>query len=147
MSYKGTFKPKNPKKYSGDVESIIYRSLWERKVFQWCDTNDIVVKWSSEEIIVPYICKTDGQEHRYFVDLFIQLKNGKTLLVEIKPHKQTLPPKKPSRVSKKYLGEVMVYGKNTSKWEAAEKYASKRGWHFLVWTEHDLKKLGIKVIG
>src|SRR5574343_1605682 len=100
MAYKGKFKPKNPHKYRGDPTDIIYRSLWERNAFRWCDTSDAVEQWSSETVVVPYICKTDGKRHRYFVDLWIRLANGKTMLVEIKPKAQVIPPTKRSRVTK-----------------------------------------------
>ena len=60
MAYKGKWKPKNLEKYEGNPFNITYRSLWERKAFKWCDENPEVRSWSSEEIIVPYISKTDG---------------------------------------------------------------------------------------
>ncbi len=84
--------------------------------------------------------------HRYFVDLFIRMKDGKCYLIEIKPKAQTLPPKQKSRKSKKYLREVMTYGKNQYKWKAATKFAHKRGMIFQVWTEETLKGLGIKLL-
>ena len=40
MSYKGKFHPTNRKKYKGDINNIIYRSLWERKFMVYCDEND-----------------------------------------------------------------------------------------------------------
>ena len=39
MSYKGIYRPSNPKKYKGDSKNIIYRSLWERKFMNYCDLN------------------------------------------------------------------------------------------------------------
>jgi hypothetical protein len=84
--------------------------------------------------------------HRYFVDIKMQMEDGKTMLVEIKPHKETLPPKNPGRKTRKYITEVMTYAKNISKWEAAREFAADRGWEFVVWTENDLKNLGIKLL-
>jgi len=144
--YKGKYKVKNKKKYEGDHTNVVYRSSWERAAFKWLDNHKDVVGWSSEQIIVPYRCKTDNRVHRYFPDLFIRMKDGRTYLIEIKPDKQTRPPKKRSRKTKKYLTEVMTYAKNQSKWEAAQAYANKRGLIFQVWTETTLRSLGIKIL-
>jgi len=54
MSYKGTFKPKNPSKYNGDANNIIYRSLWELRVMKYLDDHPKVIWWASEELIIPY---------------------------------------------------------------------------------------------
>lgn len=144
--YKGKFRPKNPDKYEGDFRNIVYRSLWERQVFKWIDENPDVMKWSSEETIVPYRCATDNKYHRYFMDLKVRFKNGQTYLIEIKPKKQTEQPKRKSRITKAYVNEVMTYAKNQSKWKAAEEYCKDRGWIFEVWTETTLKNLGIKLL-
>ena len=37
MAYSGKFKVKNLNKYKGDFDNVIYRSLWEKHVFKWCD--------------------------------------------------------------------------------------------------------------
>jgi hypothetical protein len=115
-------------------------------VLKWLDENSNVIKYSSEEVIVPYRCKTDNRVHRYFVDLKITFKNGDTYLIEIKPKKETLEPKKRARASKGYLTEVLKYVKNISKWEAAHAYAVQRGWKFEVWHEDTLKGLGIRLL-
>ena len=146
MAYKGRYKIKNPDKYLGNPTNVIFRSLWERNTFRWCENNPKVRAWSSEEIVVPYKCKVDNKLHRYFVDLYVEMNNGQTILVEIKPKKETLPPKQPKRKTKKYINEVMTYIKNTSKWEAANQYANHKGWKFQVWTEETLKNLGIKLL-
>ena len=145
MAYKGKYTIKNTKKYLGDPTKVIYRSLWERQAFKWCETNPRVKKWNSEEIVVPYKCKTDNKIHRYYVDLLVELDNKYIILVEIKPKKETEPPKG-KRKTKKYIREVMTYVKNTSKWEAANQYANHKGWKFQVWTEDTLTNLGIKLL-
>jgi len=146
LSYRGKFSPKNHSKYRGDVTNIVYRSLWERQVFRWLDEQTSVKSWSSEEVVVPYRCKTDGQMHRYFVDIKFELTDGRVFLVEIKPKKETKAPKNPGKKTKKYLTEVMTYAKNISKWEAAKEYATDRGWNFQVWDEDFLRSLGIKIL-
>jgi hypothetical protein len=145
-TYKGKYRIKKPEKYNGDIRNVTYRSLWERQAFRWCEERDDVVSWSSEETVIPYRCKTDNKIHRYFIDLKIKFSNGRTVLVEIKPESQTKPPKKPSRQTKKYINEVMTYVKNESKWKAASQYADNYGYHFEIWTEKHLKKLGIKLL-
>lgn len=144
--YSGRFRPKNIPKYAGDYTKIKYRSMWERQVFKWCDDQSQVLKWSSEEDIIPYRCKTDGKMHRYFVDLKVTFNTGDTYLIEIKPKKQTEEPKVRSRKTKKYINEVTTYAKNISKWEAAEKWCNKRGYKFAIWTEETIKGLGIKLL-
>ena len=46
MSYKGKFRPKNPKKYKGDPTNIIYRSLLERRFMVYCDDTPAIIKWA-----------------------------------------------------------------------------------------------------
>lgn len=145
-TYKGKYRIKKPEKYMGDPKNVTYRSLWERQAFRWCEDRDDVVGWSSEETVVPYVCPTDKRAHRYFIDLKIKFRNGRTVLVEIKPKKQTIPPKKPSRQTQKYINEVMTYVKNEAKWKAASKYAADRGYHFEIWTEDTMKQLGMKLL-
>lgn len=145
MAYKGKYTIKNTKKYLGDPTKVIYRSLWERQAFKWCESNPRVKKWNSEEIVVPYKCKTDNKIHRYYVDLLVELDNKNIILVEIKPKKETVPPQG-KRKTKRYVREVMTYVKNTSKWEAANQYAEHKGWKFQVWTEDTLTNLGIKLL-
>lgn len=141
----GKYKPKNPSKYVGDPTDIIYRSSWELKFMNWCDSNTAVVKWASETTVIPYICPTDNRPHRYFVDFKIQVRNKmdelKTYLVEIKPDIQTRPPAPPKRKTKRYITEVMTWGKNEAKWRAAREYCKDRGYEFVILTE---EHLGIK---
>lgn len=145
-SYRGKFSPKNPDKYRGDVMNIVYRSLWERQFFRWLDEQSFVKSWSSEEVVVPYRCKTDGQIHRYFVDVKFEFQDGRIMLIEIKPKKETVPPRNPGRKTRRFITEVMTYAKNISKWEAAKAYAKDRGWIFEVWDEDMLRSLGIKIL-
>lgn len=145
--YKGKYRVKNPSKYVGDISNVIYRSHWEMLAMKWCDENSKVEKWGSEVIVIPYICTTDRKKHRYFTDLYIKFSNGKTLIVEIKPEKQTIEPKSTRGKSKKrFLQECATYSKNTSKWKEADKYCKKRGWTFQIWNEKTLRGLGMKLI-
>jgi hypothetical protein len=143
-TYKGRYKPTNVEKYAGDPNNVVYRSGWERSVMKWCDTSPQVVQWVSEEIIIPYICETDNRPHRYFMDFLIKFKDGRTVLVEVKPAKETIPPKTgKGRSRRTILNEGMTYIKNQSKWKAAQEYALDRGWHFEIWTEKELTAMGL----
>jgi len=146
MAYKGKYKIKNPDKYAGNPNTVVFRSLWERNTFRWCENNPKVKLWNSEEIVVPYKSTVDKRLHRYYVDLLIQMDNKQTYLIEIKPKKETMPPPKRSRKTRKYINEQLTYIKNNDKWEAADQFAKHKGWKFQVWTEETLKNLGIKVL-
>lgn len=141
-TYSGIFKPKNPDKYKGNVNNIIYRSSWERSVFKWLDENKDIKKWSSEEVIIPYFYEIDKSYHRYFPDVYYETTENKKFLIEIKPHKETQKPKGKRR-TKQYIEEGYTYIKNQNKWEAAEHYCKKKGWKFSIWTEKHLQKMGL----
>ena len=55
MSYKGKYRPSYPEKYRGDYTNIVYRSLWELKFMKYCDSNENILEWGSEEIVLPYV--------------------------------------------------------------------------------------------
>lgn len=135
--YQGKYKVKNPHKYMGDINNIIYRSSWELKFLNWCDSNQHVVKFSSEEVVIPYVSPVDNRPHRYFVDFKIVLSTGKTYLIEIKPACQTVPPTG-TKKTKRLLQETATFLVNQAKWDAAEKFAKVRGWEFKVLTEYDI---------
>lgn len=145
MSNKGFFRPKNPQKYKGNPTEIVYRSSWECRVMNYLDNNSSVIQWSSEEIVIPYLSPIDRKVHRYFPDFYIKVKdrngNIKEMIWEIKPKKQSIQPKKQSRVTQKYINEVVTWGINEAKWKAAQEYCLDRGWQFKVLTEEDI---GIK---
>lgn len=145
MSYKGKFQPSYPNKYKGDHRNIIYRSLWERKFMVYCDLNENILEWGSEEVALPYRSPLDNKVHRYFPDFYIKVreKTGriKKYLIEVKPFKQTKEPVPQKRKTKSYIYEVTEYAKNQAKWSAAREYCKDRQWEFKVLTEHEL---GIK---
>ena len=109
---------------------------------RWCDTNDSVLEWGSETVIIPYVSPVDGKIHRYFVDFFVKIKNKdgsiQKYLVEIKPEKFTKPPEIPKKKTRKFIDEVFLYGTNQAKWKAANEFCINQGWKFLVLTEKDL---------
>ena len=138
----GFFKPINPKKYMGDPTNIVFRSGWEKRVMDWCDTNLNVVRWSSEEVVIPYISPLDNRPHRYSVDFYVEAigRDGqiRNLLLELKPDAQTQEPKKQTRKTKRYITEAMTWGVNQAKWKAAKEYCQEKGWEFQLITEKEL---------
>lgn len=145
MSYHGIFKPEHPEKYIGNVNNICYRSSLEFKFFRYCDGNNNILEWASEEIVVPYISPIDNRWHRYFPDICLkQIKNGniEVIMIEIKPESQChAPVQKGKKPSKRYIREVYEWGRNSAKWSAAEEYCKKKEWKFIVITENNIKKL------
>ncbi len=146
MSYKGKYKIKNAEKYMGDISKIRFLSLWELSVMKLLDNSHEVAKWNSEDVKINYVCATDGKQHKYLVDFFIIMTNGKRLLVEVKPKKQTIVPKIPKRKTRKYLTEQYYWIKNNSKWDAAREFAAINNAEFQIWTEDHLRRLGIKIL-
>lgn len=145
MSTKGFFKPRNPKKYRGDPTKIVYRSSWELKFMGYLDAHSDVVEWASEEFSIPYRSPIDNRIHRYFPDFLVKKVNAdgtkETVVVEIKPFKQTKPPEVRKKQTKQYLQEVYTWGVNSAKWDAAREFCKDKKWKFMIMTEHEL---GIK---
>lgn len=144
MAYSGIYKPINPKKYKGNPQRIIYRSLWERKLFVYCDSTPNIIEWGSEEIIVPYLCPTDGKYHRYYPDVYIKVLSStgeyKKYIIEVKPKKQVEGPSpNPKRKTTSWKNEVRVFAKNQAKWKAARNYCKDRNMEFIILTEDHLK--------
>ncbi len=142
MAYRGKYYPSFPRKYKGDPTKIIYRSLWERKFMVYCDKNTKILEWGSEEIALPYISPHDSRVHRYFPDFYIKVQENtgkiKRYLIEVKPLKQTVKPKRPKRQTKGYIREAFEYARNQAKWKAAREYCADRMWEFKVITEKEL---------
>ena len=144
-SIKSRYKPTNPQKYTGNPNNIICRSSWERKFCQWCDRKDNVISWASEEISIPYVSPKDNRVHKYYPDFLIKVKESnnriKTYVVEVKPKKQTLPPKPRKRATKSYIYECTTYAVNQAKWKAADEFCRDNRINFKIVTEDEL---GIK---
>lgn len=144
-SYKSKYKPNYPNKYKGDPNNIICRSSWERRFCSWCDLNENIISWGSEEFFIPYLSPVDNRVHRYFPDFIIKVKEStgqiKTYVIEVKPKRQTQPPKPKSRVTKGFLYEAKTYAVNQAKWKAAVEFCKDRMLEFKIITEDEL---GIK---
>ena len=144
-SIKSKYKPSYPQKYQGDANNIICRSSWERKFCRWCDLNESIIAWGSEEFWIPYLSPVDNKIHRYFPDFIIKVQEQsgqvKTYVIEVKPKRQTQPPKPKSRMTKGFLYEAKTYAVNQAKWKAADEWCKDRMLEFKIITEDEL---GIK---
>ena len=108
----------------------------------WLDQNPNIISWASEELTVPYVSPIDGKWHRYFPDFLVKVRTKenalKTMMLEVKPKRQTEEPEKKKRVTKQYINEVKTYGVNQAKWKAAIDYCADRKWEFKLITEDHL---------
>tara|TARA_B100000287_G_scaffold421408_1_gene462069 strand:+ start:43 stop:495 length:453 start_codon:yes stop_codon:yes gene_type:complete len=144
-SIKSKYKPRNPRKYKGNPNNIVCRSNWEKKFCQWCDTNENILLWASEEFSIPYVSPLDRRVHKYYPDFLIKVQEGggaiRDYVIEVKPKRQCIPPKRKSKVTKSYIYEAKTYEVNKAKWRAAEDWCKDRRLIFKVITEDEL---GIK---
>ena len=144
-TYKSKYKPSFPKKSKGNPNNIICRSSWERRFCRWCDLNDSILEWGSEEFYIPYLSPIDNRVHKYFPDFIVKLRENsgriKTYVIEVKPKKQTRPPKPGKKKTKSYIYEATEYAKNQAKWKAAVEFCKDHMIEFKIITEDEL---GIK---
>ena len=140
--HQGKFHPRNPKKYKGDFNNIVYRSSWELKFMRYCDRNESILEWGSEEFFIPYFDPTTNKVRRYFPDFIVKIKESsniiKTYVIEVKPKRQTLPPKVGKQKKKTLINEAITYEKNVAKWKAAKEWCDDRRINFKIITEEEL---------
>ena len=116
----------------------------ELNFMKWCERSEKVLKWNSEEVVIPYISPMDKKRHRYFPDFLIQTNKGWTL-IEVKPLVQTKPPKKiliekvTLKKKRRYVKAVKTWLINEAKWNAAKKVCEVNGWKFELMTEKQLQ--------
>jgi len=137
----GVYYPQNPIKFS--ESKCIYRSNYELQFLKWCDANPKIEKILYEKIVIPYKCKTDNKLHRYYVDCMISMKEStgiKKYLIEIKPFRQTIPPKHSKRKKQStILQENFNWVKNNKgKWPAAKQFCKMKGWRWCILTERGI---------
>lgn len=137
----GPFTIKNPKKYVGKGTPR-YRSGWEHAFMRFCDTNDNVLQWASESLVIPYRHPLTGKMTNYIPDFLITYKTrGNTVIaevIEIKPKKQSVIE---SKMSSRDRAVVAI---NYAKWDAATKWCKRNGLRFRVITEQDMFHNGNK---
>jgi len=135
----GWFEPTNPAKYVGKGTPR-YRSGWEHSFMRFCDSNDHILQWASESIVIPYRHPLTGRMTNYIPDFFITYRTRdntvRAELIEIKPKKQSVVE---SKMSSRDRAVVAV---NYCKWDAATKWARRNGIVFRVITEDQMFKNG-----
>ena len=140
----GSYTVINKSKYIGNVSSVYYRSSWEQRVFLYMDISPNILKWSSEEISIPYIKPTDNKPHRYFPDLYAEVltsTGAKKFLIEIKPTKDTeiyKPKKTTSKSQQRIVESAITVAINEAKWDAAREWCKINSITFMIWTEKEL---------
>lgn len=134
----GTFIPSNPEKYIGDVNQIYFRSGWELEYYQFCDRTPEIIKYSVESVHVQYINPIDKKPHRYFIDVYMEISrpdgSHTKWLIEIKPEKYTIFPKRPKKETKSsmrnYTRDYNTTLINIEKFRAAKYYSKQLGASF-----------------
>jgi hypothetical protein len=100
-----------------------------------------ILSWASEEITIPYLSPVDGKWHKYYPDFVVKVKNKdnttRTMMLEVKPKKQTQQPIPQHHVTQRYITEVPTSGV-TGEMESLSKYCLDRGWEFKIITEEHL---------
>lgn len=135
------YKPINPSKYVGNINEIIMRSSWEKKLALFLDLTESILKWGSEIKAINYYSRVDGKVRRYYPDFWLIAKQPdgteKKYIVEIKPNSQTKPPRK-TKNQEAYREAIKTWIRNQDKWEAAKDFANKHGFTFLILDEYTL---------
>lgn len=112
-----------------------------------CDLSPDIIKWGYEQHIIPYYLPTDKKVHRYIIDFWIEKKDNKKYLIELKPDyklRKPTPSKKTTlRTLSDYQYEVLDYIKNQMKWKFAKEFVKKINCEFIIITDKDLKKVKI----
>ena len=137
MARTGFYELKNPHKYLGVNRKLKYRSMWERNIMKWCDMEHNIVRWSYEQIIIPYKSPIDKRNHKYYPDFYIERSNEKGIekfLLEVKPQNQVITPAKKAKAT---IYEMKTYAVNEAKWIAALRYCKKRNLTFKIITEYN----------
>lgn len=142
------YEVKNPHKYIGpDLDNVVFRSSWEKHMFEFFDGNPNVLAWASEPYFIEYMKPVnDGhgnvkmKKAKYYPDLYVEYvdADGKLHkeLIEIKPEKQTKPSRSRSPTTK--LMENYTFAVNTAKWAAAEAWCKERDIEFKKYTEKSI---------
>ena len=139
--HKSIFTPVNREKYVGHWP-IVARSSWETKMMKFLDSDPRVLQWSSESIVIGYINPITHKPTRYYPDFLVKLTDGTNEwfeVIEIKPYKQTIPPKiTKGKKRKTILTEAKAWALNSAKWTAALAYCQARNFRFRIMTEREL---------
>jgi hypothetical protein len=118
---------------------VIFRSSYEHKFIWWLERSSSVKRWGSEPICIEYRLPNDEKVHHYWPDYLVEMTDGTVVLVEVKPHNQTVPPDP-------YLNDrdslaYRTYVKNYCKWKAANEFCKRNNMQFKILTEKTIERL------
>jgi len=132
----GKFVPTQPAKYIGNKVPT-YRSSWEWRFMNFCDTHPGIQRWACESIKIPYRNPLTGRNSIYIPDFLIQYvdKTNATHVdvIEIKPQNQAVL----ESVGKNKIRQAQ-FVQNQAKWSAATAWCRQQGIRFRVVTENEL---------
>lgn len=133
---KGLYTPLHPEKYLGNPAKIRFLSSWELRFMNFCDVNENVIAWGSEEFRVKYFNPIKNKVCDYIPDFIIKYKDASgtiiTEVIEIKPLKESVLRAKMSTYDKVQLTI------NHAKWTAAKAMCDAAGIKFRVITEAEM---------
>ncbi|MDR9748544.1 TnsA endonuclease N-terminal domain-containing protein [Paenibacillus taichungensis] len=98
---------------------IHWDSFLERDYIRLADFDQDVHELYHQPLCIHYM--QNGKRLRYFPDFKVILKNGKTLIVEVKPF------------------ELLDDPKNQIKFEVGRRYCEEKGWLYQVFTEREIR--------
>jgi hypothetical protein len=154
--HQGLFVPVNEKKVIklNAEGGLYYRSGLERKVMNYLDNHPKIIHWAAELIQVPYMKNVWNEDmkmmtktsHIYFPDFYYEMDMGnsvvKKVVIEVKPHSETIPPVTPKNPTRKQLENfkysVNMYSQNMDKWKYCIEFCKRRGFEFIILTEKHL---------
>lgn len=133
----GVYEVVNTEKYVGSKKPY-YRSSWELAFMRLADQHPNILKWSNENVKIPYRNPVTGKYTNYVPDFMIQYidKNGKEHieLIEIKPSSQT------TLESARGKRDALHVAVNAAKWTAAQEWCKRKGIRFKVINEDQIFK-------
>jgi hypothetical protein len=159
----GFYEIKNVDKYIGDPTKCMYVSSWELRFMIYLDNLDLVHRWASEEIAIPYYLPNEHghmQIHNYFPDFYVEYTKKsdpeylEKVVIEVKPttdinpnfvewhedgsfHIKPITSKSPKAVQNR-MYQLNEFQKNLFKWDAAKKWCEERNMLFHIVTEQEM---------
>ncbi len=101
-------------------KDLHYASSYELMAFEKLELDDNVASYDRAKMAIKYVKPDDHRMHRYVPDIFVEMKDGKKMLIEVKPFSM--------------LEDDCVKAKSY----AGKLYCDKKGFNYAVWSESDL---------
>ena len=130
---------------------LYYRSSLEQKFMIYLDNNDSIIHWNTELIKIPYVqnawnntlCEMNTSDHNYYPDFYYELKRKdgsiSKVVAEVKPYKDTKPPKlninPTAKQLKNFEYSLKEYAKNLDKWKYCLAWCKNKGFEFIIITD------------